>query len=149
VKKFSLIGTISLASARVLMPYKTPSEDGVAFFRTDTVPSQVRVGVWRPVARNRDGITGCCPWATRSAAQAKNPPPVECKLLITKHLMVKSGGVISSVLAKNDPFALIKRNTIWRSASVCQHHHPRRRRVSPLFHEGGSQWGPIKTPASS
>ena len=46
-----------------------------------------------PGAGNRDGITGCCPWATRSAAQAKNPPPVECKLLITKHVMVKSGGL--------------------------------------------------------
>ena len=93
MKKISLIGTISLASARVLMPYKTPLEDWVAFFRTDTAPSQVRVGVWRPVAGNRDGITGCCPRATRSAAQAKNPPAVECKLLITKHLIVKSGGV--------------------------------------------------------
>src|SRR5215831_7616443 len=39
------------------------------------------------------------------------------------------------------------KNRIWRSASVCQHHHPRRRRVSPFFPEGGSQWGPIKTPA--
>ena len=36
------------------------------------------------------------------------------------------------------------KNRIWRSASACQHHHPRRRRVSPLFHEGGSQWGPDK-----
>jgi hypothetical protein len=36
------------------------------------------------------------------------------------------------------------KNRIWRSASVCQHHHPRRGRVSPLFHEGGSQWGPDK-----
>ena len=33
------------------------------------------------------------------------------------------------------------RNRIWRSASVGQHHHPRRRRANLSFHGGGSQWG--------
>src|SRR5215471_20993025 len=92
-EKNSLIVTISLASAEYAMLYKTPLEDWVAFFLDDTAPSQVRVGVWRPVAGNRDGITGCCPRATRPAAKAKNPPPVERKLLITQHLIMKRGGV--------------------------------------------------------
>ena len=37
------------------------------------------------------------------------------------------------------------RNRIWRSASVGQHHHPRRRRANLSFHEGGSPWGTDKS----
>ena len=70
------------------------SEDWVAFFRNRHCPLPREGGcLAAPVAGDRDGITGCCRWATRSAAQAKNPPPVQYKLLITKHLMMKSGGV--------------------------------------------------------
>ena len=38
-------------------------------------------------------------------------------------------------------------NRIWRSASVGQHHHPRRRRANLSFHESGPPWEPTKTSA--
>jgi hypothetical protein len=38
------------------------------------------------------------------------------------------------------------KNRIWRSASACQHHHPRRRRVSLSSGEGESAWRTDVTP---
>ena len=38
------------------------------------------------------------------------------------------------------------KNGIWRSASACQHHHPRRRRVSLSSGEGESAWRTDVTP---
>jgi len=41
------------------------------------------------------------------------------------------------------------KNRIWRSASACQHYHPRRRRVSLSFREGDRRGEPAQTPGAA